>query len=95
MTYTVHLYDRDNGKRGTFEYSQEWYQLNSYGEAVGSEFFWEDGNGACDCNRMAYLYCDDETDFVCAQPGYGRENRIIVEKIILPDGTTVYEEPLP
>lgn len=50
------------------------------------QFFWEDGNGACDCNRGSFFaHAGGEAD---AQESCG-DSRYLVVRFILPDGRTV------
>ena len=44
----VRLRDTKTGEEGVHEYDAE--------NADGAEFYWTDGNMACDCNRMQCLH---------------------------------------
>jgi hypothetical protein len=93
--YSVHLLDTLTGKRSVYEQPDYyWHHVNHdkrYGDSAGTaQYIWEEGNYSCDCNRLAFMYDEDEANpFTCN----GSENqRVTVEKIVLSDGTEVYSE---
>lgn len=97
ITVKVHLYDRKTKERRVIDHGPyEWWYRDKYDEINEASFIWEEGNYSCDCNRLLFMYGQQEGQD-CNQKPYSdaRQNRVIVEKICLPDGREVYSEDTP
>ena len=86
--YVAHIIDKVTGNRGTIEHDMFWYYIDDDGEKRGSEFWWEEGNMGCDCNR-AKAFEELPEDSPCTGSA---GNRFIVEKIVLSDGEEIHIE---
>ena len=66
----------------------------------GSLYWWQEGNGACDCNRSAFFFralhgLEDDAEFKEALCDDGINKRYIVPHLKLADGTLVpVDEPI-
>jgi len=78
-SYDVVLRRASDGVERTYHMKTEWHETSS--------FWWEDGNGACDCNRgddFARAGGEPEIeDRPCGHEAY------LVVRFIFPDGTTL------
>lgn len=57
-TYTVYFYERTTGRRAVAEVQN--YEHDEKGQSIpptkwDNEFYWSEGNMACNCNRYAYI----------------------------------------
>jgi len=75
--FDVHFYDRRDGTRKVLPQTFEWNQ-----------FWWEDGNASCDCNRSSFMYPDEPDKHIEVCTGY---NLIVIEKVVVA-GQVEYEE---
>lgn len=79
MLYSFTLHDTANGTtvvyNDSYDYEDERLML----------FQWLQNNYNCDCNRRAFMYNDDETDYECGE-------EVILLKIVDADGRIVYEK---
>jgi len=46
----------------------------------GILFYWEDGNGSCDCNRSIFLWPDDDDKELPCSRG---DNRIVLDRLVI------------
>ena len=81
MSYTVVMFDTLTGKRRHIVFNLEWKD--------SSEFWWSEGNMACDCNRGARFYdVPFPSGFYEAPFPCGNE-RFVIPYIELEDGTRI------
>lgn len=78
MPYTATIQRVSDGKLFEVPLEFEWNK----GDDATDQFWWEDGNFACDCNRAGLINDEDES---CGDSRY----RV---RITLPDGTVPYDE---
>ncbi len=81
MPYTAIIKRVSDGKEFTVPFEFEWKKEGGYTD----QFWWEEGNYACDCNRAGSVNDEDES---CGSSRY-------LVKIILPDGSVPYDEISP
>ncbi len=77
MSYTATIQRVSDGQCSEVEMPYEWQKENHT-----DEFWWEEGNFACDCNRAGLVKDADES---CGQSRYK-------VRITLPDGSVPYDE---
>lgn len=82
MKYTVVICKNDTGETRTIH---ETYP-DIYGDSL--EFMWSEGNYACDCNRAAFFYGDNDFDDTCG------DHRFSVVSLRLEDGTMLIGQRL-
>lgn len=78
MSYVATIKRVSDGVCVDVPYEYEWYKEDQHSD----QFWWEEGNFACDCNRAMQYGDEDES---CGN------NRFQV-KITLSDGTVPYDE---
>lgn len=78
-SYDVVIQRADDGLKRTYHMKTQWH--------ASSLFWWEDGNGACDCNR------GDDFARAGGEPDGGERpcghQKYLVIRFIFPDGTTL------
>ena len=83
--YLLYFHDISTRKRVVYLDSSAWDDEDH----DAARYYFEEGNGCCDCNRSMWMY-DDEEGYECE--GNDEEKRIFIEKMIcLETGETVAE----
>lgn len=86
----VHLLDTQTGERAVYQTTQ--YADMDYEGGVFNPFWWEEGNGSCDCNRELFFRRardEDEPDEVTCG-----DRRFRIERILHGEtGELLYSEP--
>lgn len=91
----VHLRDTVTGTTGIDTKSRGWIDGDEVPGHVNA-FWWEEGNAACDCNRMAFLYDTAGADDPDAEESDGYpcgDGRVVIDRIVrLDTGEVIYSE---